>query len=215
MSSFMEKWRGNAENQPQTSGERRAKRDEVLQALRQEHEVETRPGDAGAAAPEVEVREFFEQLCVCAVEDRAFIVRYVQQPNGLFRAIESVKIHAGGGSGKGGTRPTLVLSTGKIEGSHTACPWCGNSGHYHCDCGGVVCGGKLIGQLFTCRASCGAKWIIGSPVTEIKGTKPQQERQESKAPPRRASPSSASSKPAHENRLMLGSASQLPAKRAK
>jgi hypothetical protein len=215
MSSFLEKWRGNAESQPQTSRERRAKRDEVLQALRQEREVETQPAEASPEGRPVDAREFFEQLCVCAVEDREFIVRYVRQPNGLFRAIESVKIPAGGGSGKASTRSTLVLSTDKIEGSHTACPWCSNSGHYHCHCGGVVCGGKLVGQLFTCRASCGAKWIIGSPVTEIKGTKPQQDRQESKAPPRRASTTAASSKPATENHLLLGSASQLPVRRAK
>jgi hypothetical protein len=216
MSSFLEKWRGNAESPSQTSFERRAKRDEVLQTFRQHHEVETQPAQAASAAPPVDAREFFEQLCVCAVEDREFMVRYVRQPNGLFRATESVKIHAGGGSGKGSTRPTLVLSIDKIEGGHTACPWCGNGGHYHCDCGGVVCGGKLIGQLFTCRASCGEKWIIGSPVTEIKGTKPQQERHESKAPARRASASSGSSQPANENRLLLGAAGQnVPVKKAR
>ncbi len=208
MSSFLEKWRGNAETPSQPNIERRAKRDEVLKALRQEQEVETRQAAPASHAPQVDAREIIEQLFVCAVEDREFIVRYVRQPNGLFRAVESVKIHAGGGSAKGSTRPTLVLSTDQIEGSHTACPWCGNSGHYHCHCGGVVCGGKLIGQLFTCRASCGDKWIIGSPVTEIKGTKPQQERHESKAPPRRASAPPGSSQPANENRLLLGAAGQ-------
>jgi hypothetical protein len=214
MSNFLEKWRGNADTTAEASAERRVKRDEVLKAVRLERELETRHAAPASSAPQHDARAIFEQLCVCAIEDRNFIVRYEEQSNGLFRAKESVKIYEGQESGgTGRARATVVLSTDQIEGDHTPCPWCGDSGHYHCSCGGVVCGGRVVGELFICRESCGDRWIIGMPVTEIKGTKSQQERRESKAPPRPISFSSAQPKSATENRLLLGPAGELSGKK--
>jgi hypothetical protein len=215
MSNFLEKFRSSNAASIDIGTTRFTEREQVLTSLAEQREFEVRQNTPVSPPPQADAREFLDQRCVCAVEDLEFVVRYVRQPSGLFRATESIKLPQGQQSGRASAPSSMVVSMNQIEGSHTACPWCGNSGHYHCSCGGVVCGGKLVGQLFTCRKSCGEKWIIGAPVTEIKGAKPRQEPQESKAPPRRPSSSAAPPKAASENRLLLGSVSQLAVKRGK
>jgi hypothetical protein len=206
MSNFLERFRGNNPAPIDIGTTRFKEREQVLTSLAEQREFEVRQNTPVSPLPQTDAREFFDQRCVCAIEDLEFIVRYVRQPSGLFRATESIKPPQGQQSGEASVPSSLVVPINQIEGSHTPCPFCGNSGHYHCNCGGVVCGGRVLGQLFTCRKSCGDKWIIGTPVTEIKGSKPRQEPQESKAPPRRPSSSAAPPKPASsENRLLLGS----------
>jgi hypothetical protein len=215
MSNFLEKFRSSNAASIHTDTTGFTKREEVLTSLAEQREFEVRQNTPVSPPPQADAREFFDQRCVCAVEDLEFVVRYVRQPSGLFRATESIKLPQGQQSGRASAPSSMVVSMEQIEGGHTACPFCGSSGHYHCNCGGVVCGGKVVGQLFTCRKSCSDTWIIGTPITEIKGSKPSQEPQVSKAPPRRPFCSTAPPTAAHENRLLLGAASQLAVKRGK
>jgi hypothetical protein len=117
--------------------------------------------------------EIFEELCVCAVRDRPYIVRYARQRNGKFRAESSRKVTgaSGGSIANGPLNATLPID--RFEGGISPCPWCGGLGHYHCSCGAILCGGRLAGNLFTCRDSCGRQWRPDHPVSELKGSLPQ------------------------------------------
>jgi hypothetical protein len=173
MSNFLEKLRTNNEASIRTGTERLAQRDQVLTSLAEQREFEVRQNTPVSPPPQADAREFFDQRCACAIEDLEFVVRYVRQPSGLFRPTESIKLPQGQQSGKASAPSSIVVPMNQIEGGLTPCPFCGNGGHYHCYCG-VVCGGKVVGQLFTCHKSCGQKWILGPPTTEIKGSKPRQ-----------------------------------------
>jgi hypothetical protein len=73
---------------------------------------------------------------------------------------------------------------------------------YHCDCGGVICGGRVKGKMFHCRASCGRRWPMGDPVHEIEVTE-ERARREWKAPPRSASTWQAPARDTSPARLLL------------
>jgi hypothetical protein len=135
-------------------------------------------------APAPVVRRVVAQVCICAVYDREFLDRYERQASGLYFPVESRRIEGGTGSGAG-AEIGRVLNVDQIRGAYKPCPWCGENGNmrYHCDCGGVICGGKVKGKTFHCRASCGRRWPMGDPVHEIEVTE-EQARREWKTPPR-------------------------------
>lgn len=161
--------------------------------------------------------EILDQLCVCAVHDSHYIIRYVKQPYGKYRPTTSTKLTVARESGPRESAELQRLSAEKIEGSYPPCPWCDchASAHYHCRCGGVVCGGRVEGNLFKCRPSCGAQWYPDSPVKEIKGLPPASERKDSRpfggAPARPSAPAS-QSRPVTPSRLLLGPGSNVPAR---
>ncbi len=159
---------------------------------------------SGFTAPALAVQHVVAQLCVCAVFDLPFLDRFERQASGIYRPVESRRVHDaenfGAGAEIGG-----VLNADDIKGAYMPCPWCGDNGNmrYHCDCGGVICGGKVKGKMFHCRASCGASWPMGNPVREIEVTE-ERGRREWQAPPPHGSAWQAP--PPH------GSAWQAPAK---
>jgi hypothetical protein len=110
------------------------------------------------------------QLCVCAVFDLEFLDRFKRQPSGLYRPLESRRIDDSE-SFDTATETDHVLKFDDIDGAYMPCPWCGDDGNmrYYCDCGTVVCGGKVRGRKFHCRSSCGRSWV-GQPVHEFEVT---------------------------------------------
>jgi len=204
MNNFLEKWSGNRVAASQTNDERRAKRDEALKIARQQPESDPPQGASVSSAPAAAGPETFDQLCVCAVHDLPYITRYEKQPNGRFRATKSVKVEQKPGAGRTTVAQSAKIPVSKIDGAHPPCAWCGVSGdHYHCHCGGVVCGGRVKNKIFTCRPSCGAVWPPGPNVEEIETSATLPERKEWKAPPRRTSAWTAPAQPINENRLLL------------
>lgn len=111
------------------------------------------------------------QLCVCAVFDLPFLDRFEQQASGIYRPVESQRIHDGQGT-LTGPQIGQVLNVDDIDGPYVPCPWCGDDGNmrYHCDCGGVVCGGKVSRGVFHCRVSCGQFWVVQDLVQEFEVT---------------------------------------------
>jgi hypothetical protein len=111
----------------------------------------------------------FEERCVCAVHDREFVVRYIERDGGLYEAEASLRPSPREAAGCGAVElETIPVS--RFAGPPTPCAWCGAAGHFHCSCGAVVCGGRVSGQLFFCRDSCGRSWIANAPVIELKGS---------------------------------------------
>ena len=197
MSTFLEKWRVNADL-ASASGQPRANREEVLAMLRQDRE---------AAAGDV-----FDQMCVCAVHDRPFITRYTKRPSGKFRATQCLKVQAGADSGRESTGRISRLSLGETEDGYPPCPWCGckSNVHYQCRCGAVVCGGRVKHQIFRCRRSCGAEWFPVASARDIEGTSPSAESTTKNASPRRpAEPA----KPLGETRLLADHGRSIPSRR--
>lgn len=197
MSKFLEKWRVNGDL-PSASGQPRANRDDVLAMLRQDRDA---------------AREIFDQMCVCAVHDQPFITRYTKQPSGKFRATQCIKVQEGSDSGRESIGKISKLPTGEIDDGYPPCPWCGckSNIHYHCRCGGVVCGGRVKHQVFRCRRSCGAEWIPGPSTRDIEGTSSRADSEDRKASPKRAPMETM--KPLSENHLLLDHGRGTPAKR--
>jgi hypothetical protein len=170
-----------------------------------------------APSPTPDDPDIFDQTCVCAVHDLEYVIRYVKQPHGKYRPTTSTKLSAARESGARKSTEPQTLSIEKIEGSYPACPWCGchASAHYHCYCGGVVCGGRVEDGLFTCRDSCKRKWRSAGQPKEIKGIPPPSERKDYRpsggATPRPSAPASPSG-PMTPNRLLLGPGSNVPAR---
>jgi hypothetical protein len=162
--------------------------------------------------------EIIDQLCVCAVHDSHYIVRYVRQPHGKYRPTTTLKLGVGRETGHPKSGETQKLPIEKIEGSCPPCPWCGCHGstRYHCRCGGVVCGGRVEGTLFKCRVSCGAQWYSGVPANEINGLAAGSELKDQRTAGRTtAKPSTTTSQALPDpGRLLLGPASNVPARRA-
>jgi len=151
--------------------------------------------------------ESFTLACVCAVYDRPYTLRFKRKANGLFGLVESAKPNIERtSSGSDGVQVSLVASLKvpleQIEMSGFPCAWCGDNGFHHCahNCGALVCGGRMQGETFHCRSSCGASWV-GVPLKQVEG----EQRQELRRPsmPAAARVPSAPSGPS-EPRLMLG-----------
>lgn len=121
------------------------------------------------------VPEIFELYCFCAVYDKPYTLRFERQASGLLRFKESIK-------GKPPSLPDNARAGGKgwtlrmdyfedWEGVNTPCAWCGNGSFGHCSlhCGALVCCGRMSGNTFHCRPSCGASWV-GVPMREVQGS---------------------------------------------
>jgi hypothetical protein len=147
--------------------ERLARRDQLLENVDSvcDHIREAQ----AKASPSRNSPRLFDEHCVCAIHDREFVVRYIERDGGLYEAVASLRPspHEAAGSGAVALE-TIPVS--RFTGPPTPCVWCGAAGHFHCSCGAVVCGGRVSGQLFSCRDRCGRSWIANAPVTQLKGS---------------------------------------------
>jgi hypothetical protein len=135
-------------------------------------------------SPAVTPPPLFER-CVCAKFDLEYFMRFERQGSGRYRAVESIRVHDGESARPDGA-PSHVLKIDQIEGRYTPCPWCGTAGAlYHCDCGAVVCGGRVKSNLFICRDSCGDQWEIGPSAREIRLTEARRDEHDFKPGARR------------------------------
>jgi hypothetical protein len=116
--------------------------------------------------------EIFDLYCFCAVFDKPYTLRFVRQPSGRLRFSASVKekpVTSPDNIRAGGIRWTMRLDF--FETAATPCAWCGDKSFHHCAsyCGPLVCGGRMKGDTFHCRRSCGASWV-GVPLEQVEGT---------------------------------------------
>lgn len=111
--------------------------------------------------------ERFVTRCACAIHDKGFSVVYERndpaQPfvlTGIYKDGESTEAF-GAGAGRGRT-----LSPSEVDHTGWRCPYCESGQHIACDqCRATVCGGKTrrypgTSDVFTCRASCGARGTL-------------------------------------------------------
>jgi hypothetical protein len=146
--------------------------------------------------------ESFDLYCECAVYDKPYTLRFTRQPSGLLRLMQSVK-------GKPSSSPDNARAGGVgwalrldyFERTAMPCAWCGDQSFHHCAsyCGALVCGGRMKGNTFHCRKSCGASWI-GVPLREVKGRMRREASLSRPSLSQAAKPSALSSKPM----LLLG-----------
>lgn len=155
-----------------------------------------RQGEAVLRPPAPEI---FDLYCSCAVYDKLYTLRFTRQASGLLGFTASIKDHPstlpdnarGGGIG-------WTLRLDYFETTAAPCAWCGDRSFHHCgNCGALVCGGRMNGNTFHCRKSCGASWI-GVPLREVKGSMKREA-----SLPRRASPSAAPERAALSPKPML------------
>jgi hypothetical protein len=185
------------------------KMDEALATLRRE-QVTAYPSPASSfdraahpaacAAPVMLV-----ERCACAIYDLEWLMHFERQASGLYRAVDSTRIHGGHGSGPGAAQ-SRVLSVDKIEGRYKPCPWCGGDKAaqlYHCHCGVPVCGGRVKGNLFICRDSCGEQWEMGPPAREIRVTDARQDARDFRRPERGPATWQAPARSSSVERLLL------------
>lgn len=106
----------------------------------------------------------FVSLCACAVHDKLFTVLYERTDAGKLFAIAAIER---GERGSANARANATTGNRRIpscdvDSTGWRCPHCGNASHrVLCGrCGVTVCGGRTrsssTGDVFTCRASCGA-----------------------------------------------------------
>lgn len=123
--------------------------------------------------------EIFDLNCFCAVYDKPYTLRFVRQPSGLLRFKESIRGKPAAPASdpavfaiyyEGGVKVGWKLSMKFFENTATPCAWCGNGTFHDCalDCLALVCGGRMKGNTFHCRRSCGASWV-GIPLQEVNG----------------------------------------------
>jgi hypothetical protein len=128
-----------------------------------------RQGEPATSSP---VPEIFDLYCFCAVYDKPYTLRFTRQASGLLRFAASIKglpSTLPGNCRAGGIGWTLNLDY--FESTAAPCAWCGDQIFNHCKsyCGALVCGGRMNGNTFHCRKSCGATWT-GKPLREVKGS---------------------------------------------
>jgi len=133
-------------------------------------------GTRHAPAPEI-----FDLYCFCAVHDKRYTLRFIRQPSGLLRFSASFREKAPTSPDNvraGDVRSPMQLRC--FETTAVPCAWCGDRSFHHCasHCGALVCGGRMRGDLFRCRASCGAEWV-GVPLRQVEGTTQKQPRRPS------------------------------------
>jgi hypothetical protein len=120
--------------------------------------------------PAYPTSEKFGLNCFCAQHDRPYQLVFVRQPSGRLHFIESVKVTADatGSSSARSTTARQIIAIDDFEDEDPPCAWCGSGGFNHCanDCGALVCGGRMVGNLFRCRDSCGAEWK-GVPMRNV------------------------------------------------
>jgi len=154
--------------------------------------------------------EVFELECVCAVDERRYILCFERKTNGMLRFSKSVKLDGGRGiqSTAGGRAAIRTLSLKEFELSATPCPWCGDGSFNYCShCDAYVCSGRKRGRTFHCRPSCRAEWV-GVPLEEVRGERREGEPEWTCTPPRRSAGPARSPSPSPVNKNAL----HLPAK---
>jgi hypothetical protein len=117
--------------------------------------------------------EKFILNCVCALVDRGYQLIFVRQPSGRLRYVESVKLtgDARAGSANARAAASQTIPMADFEEGAWPCAWCGNDDFSNCYCG-LVCNGRMVGDLFRCRNSCGKEWV-GVPLREVQTSKEQ------------------------------------------
>ena len=158
------------------------------------------------------VPEVFDLFCVCAVHDKPYTLRFERQASGLLCFKESIK-------GKPASSPDNARAGDKgwtlrldyfenLAHAVTPCAWCGNGCFGHCsqNCGALVCCGRMRGNTFHCRKSCGASWV-GVPLREVSGSVAEQ------PTPRRSSLSPARQVAAHSAKPVLLLPAPMPDRR--
>jgi hypothetical protein len=139
--------------------------------------------DAAFALLRNQEPERFELPCMCAVHDRPYTLRFVRKANGLFGLVDSERETSGTQvKGRAGAQIVTPATIPMKEMELTAfpCPWCDDITFHHCAryCGAFVCGGRIKGNVFHCRPSCGASWV-GAPLEQVEGQKRQELRRPS------------------------------------
>ena len=132
--------------------------------------------------------ERFVTRCACAIHDKPFTVVYERiDPS---RLIITGIFKDGDGEGvaevkAGGQTKRREVPAAEVDHAGWRCPFCGNEQHVGCHrCRATVCGGKTrrypgTSDVFTCRASCGARGtLIDAPTVE--GVEPTRNVQASK-----------------------------------
>jgi hypothetical protein len=111
--------------------------------------------------------ERFVTRCACAIHDKGFTVVYERtDPARPFILTGIYKDGEGEVASGTGTARTRTLSASEVDHAGWRCPYCGNDRHIDCTgCHTGVCGGKTrrypgTGDIFTCRASCGARGTL-------------------------------------------------------
>lgn len=106
----------------------------------------------------------FVSVCACAIHDKPFTVLYERTDAAKPFTIAAIQGGEPGGANErrqAATRNRRIPS-GDVDSTGWRCPHCGNASHrVLCGrCGVTVCGGRTrpsgTGDVFTCRASCGA-----------------------------------------------------------
>jgi hypothetical protein len=139
--------------------------------------------DAAFALLRNQEPERFDLPCMCAVHDKPYTLRFVRKANGLFRLEDSEKATSGTQFTRQAGAHLVTPATipiKEIELTAFPCPWCDDISFHHCsqNCGAFVCGGRIKGNVFHCRPSCGASWV-GAPLEQVKGQKRQELRRPS------------------------------------
>jgi hypothetical protein len=127
--------------------------------------------------------EIVDVLRVCAVHDKPYFAVYLRSPIGRFKLIKTSKVRSqsSGGPGEAGAGRAVSIKAEDIEeGPGETCAWCGagpkfsSSGQRFstvaCFCGEAVCTGRMRGNVFKCRDSCGFSSPIASHCIPSKGT---------------------------------------------
>jgi hypothetical protein len=154
---------------------------------------------AGFAAPRAVASKNFELVCVCAVHDKPYILRFERQATGLLRFTKTIRMEGQGSEGAHAPSGTEVYSPidthslKEFEKSAMPCAWCGDGSFNLCTCNALVCGGRSVGETFRCRPSCGAEWV-GVPLQEVQGSARREEHHWKRAP--------ASASPARPSRVV-------------
>jgi hypothetical protein len=116
--------------------------------------------------------EIFDLYCICAMDDKPYTLRFERQASGLLRFKESMKGRSPSlpDNARAGNGGWTMEQLKHFEPGPTPCAWCGDGDFHHCalDCGALVCGGRMSGNVFHCRKSCGASWV-GVPLREVRG----------------------------------------------
>lgn len=118
--------------------------------------------------------ERFVTRCACAIHDKGFTVVYERpDPARPFIITGIYKDGEGDATASVAASRSRKVPVADVDPSGWRCPYCGNGLHVGChQCHTTVCGGKTrrypgTSDVFTCRASCGARgMLIDAPTVE-------------------------------------------------
>lgn len=125
--------------------------------------------------------DLFQFLCACAVHDESFLMTFAKRSDGLYVHKGNQKIVGSLAEGSREAMQRSLLTPDECVGSRLPCPWCGAESLVNCvGCNMPVCKGRVDGEIFTCRDSCGArglmistKGLVGTKSAVAVGAKPE------------------------------------------